>query len=855
MRDEVVTLFRELADLSPAERRRYCDDHRVAPDILTEVESLLEHDSHAGLPLPAYVAREAHDVLEFCEGDRKGQRCGPYSLIRLLGRGGAGAVFLAERVDGQIQQRVAIKLLRYHSAQGTFHDRFLRERQILASLQHPGIARVLDAGQTGNGDPYLVMEYIDGTPIDVYARNLDLEAKLNLFLRVCDAVSYAHRQLVIHRYIKPSNILVDSSGEPKLLDFGIAKILDAATDQTRTQERLLTPDYASPEQLRGEARTTATDVYSLGAVLYELFTGQRVPAGSPSPTVHRDLDFILRKALREEPEERYPSVESMADDIRAFLEFRPVRARSGNRWYRTRKFLRRYRTVVAAAAFTIAGLSAGLYVANRQRLVAQERFQQLHMLSSKVFDLDRDIAALPGATQARRNLVTGSLEYLQRLGASAHGDLDLAQEIAVAYLRVARIQGVPTNLNLGEFARAEENLSKADRFLDPVLAARPRSAIALLISAGIAHDRMIVANSERRFPEGDAHAAKAVARLDAYFRAGGGTQAQQNEAARYCSNLGLYYMNTHHYDEAVRYARQSIKVGGDASLRASSLSLIGNSLRFQGRLDEALDALREALSIAEGPVYPNPTQRALNLYGILLREARTLGQDSAISLGRREEAISAYEKAVAITEEAASKDPHDQATRDRLATCSQELADLLKDKDPQRSLAIFDLAIGRLREVKNNLTTRRHEAKLEADSSYPLRNLGRSREAAQRIEDALGILRETHDYPAETLKAGSEVIVALQAQADHESAVGDPRRAVAMSERLSAAVMASKPDTLGDLAEATEVSNLYSSMARIYRHAGNPEKAAETDAHRLEIWRHWDEKLPGNAFVQRQRAQ
>src|SRR5689334_7747596 len=155
MRDEVVTLFRELADLPPAERRRYCDDHRVAPDILTEVESLLEHDSHAGLPLPAYVAREAQDVLEFCEGDRQGQRCGPYSLIRLLGRGGAGAVFLAERVDGQIQQRVAIKLLRYHSAQGTFHDRFLRERQILASLQHPGIARVLDAGQTGNGDPYL----------------------------------------------------------------------------------------------------------------------------------------------------------------------------------------------------------------------------------------------------------------------------------------------------------------------------------------------------------------------------------------------------------------------------------------------------------------------------------------------------------------------------------------------------------------------------------------------------------------------------------------------------------------------------------------------------------------------------
>ncbi len=357
MNDEVSLLFRELADLSGDERARYFEHHQVAPDVRAEVESLLAFDSRTGSWLASSVANEAEDVLLSSDVEREGRHCGPYRLVSLLGRGGAGTVFLAERIDGQVEQRVAIKLLRQDVERRAFHDRFFQERQILASLQHPGIARLLDAGQTPDGAPYLVMDYIDGTPVDVYAATLDLRGKLNLFLRVCEAVSYAHRNLIVHRDLKPSNILVDAAGEPKLLDFGIAKILDSATDQTRTQERLLTPDYASPEQVRGTAQTTATDVYSLGAVLYDLLTGRsphafpnRTPqaidaaicatepalASSLNPELPRDLDFILLKALRKEPEERYPSVEVMADDIRAFLEWRPIRARSGNAWYRTR---------------------------------------------------------------------------------------------------------------------------------------------------------------------------------------------------------------------------------------------------------------------------------------------------------------------------------------------------------------------------------------------------------------------------------------------------------------------------------------------------------------------------------------
>ena len=185
-----------------------------------------------------------------------------------------GSVYLAERADGEVEQRVAIKLIGPRRSEPTFVDRFLRERQILATLSHPAIARLLDVGRTDDGQPYLAMEYVDGVPIDAYAAKLDLRGKLALFLKACEAVSYAHRNLVIHRDLKPSNILVETSGELKLLDFGIARMLDATMDQTVTQERILTPAFASPEQVRGTAQATASDIYSLGAVLYLLLTGQ-----------------------------------------------------------------------------------------------------------------------------------------------------------------------------------------------------------------------------------------------------------------------------------------------------------------------------------------------------------------------------------------------------------------------------------------------------------------------------------------------------------------------------------------------------------------------------------------------------
>jgi tetratricopeptide (TPR) repeat protein/predicted Ser/Thr protein kinase len=882
MNDEVRLLFRELADLSPGERDKALAERHLSPEMRAEIVSLLSFDSADDHHLTGYISVAAEEALR-ARDEPEATKCGAYRLIRQLGSGGMGAVYLGERADGEIQQQVAVKLLRSGEERPAWRDRFLTERQLLASLNHPAIARVIDAGHTADGHPYLVMEYVDGVPIDQYAAGKDLRDQLTLFLRVCEAVSHAHRHLIIHRDLKPSNILVDASGQPKLLDFGIAKLLDATGSPTQTVERLLTPNYASPEQLRGASQTTTTDVYSLGAVLYKLLTGRsphetdkgviqpiEVMTGTkgivaPSrlnAKLPGDLDYVLLKALRHEPEERYASVEALANDVRAFLDSRPVQARSGNAWYRTRKWLRRYWVPAIAATVTIAGLSVGLYVANQERMLAEMRFLQVRQLANHLLELDGDIRQLHGATQTRRRIVSTSLEYLEHLGTEVHGDPDLALEIGTAYLQVARVQGVPAYSNLGQLNEAHASLGKAASFVESVLSADPDNRTALMRSVDIAYDRMILAESQQQRREALAQARTAASHLDALTGHRDTAPEELMQAARFYSGLAMRHIDMNLYDDAVSYAHRmaeiSTSIGASRPEFAMELTLLHDVLRLAeslkaGNLGEAVRANRNGRSKLETGMKPQG-MHLFNLITALWREGWMLGREGGISLQRPEEAIPLLYRALEMAEDVAREDPTDYQSRDLIAAAGGELGDILGQRDPPRALAVYDRALLRLREIKDNVKARRDEARILAASSYALRRLRRNGEAKQRIETALALLRGTKDFPADQVVLGSEAATALRALADHHAAIGQPQQAAAIYRELLGKVMASQPNPHTDLHHANHLSRIYQALGSLYRRTGQREKAVEVDALRLALWQHWDGKLPNNSFVQRQLA-
>jgi serine/threonine protein kinase/Tol biopolymer transport system component len=371
VRPEVVELFHRLADLSPEERGRYLTEHPVDARTLLDVEELLAHDGTGSDPLTASIASSAARAVLQMDVDAVGVRCGAFRLMNVVGRGGMGVVYFAERVDGEIRQCAAVKLL--HPGWTDVHrERFLREREILAALSHPNIAHLLDAGHLDDGQPYLAMEYVEGKPIDQHCAGLGVRRKIELFLKVCGAVEYLHKNHLVHRDLKPNNILVTAEGEPKLLDFGISKVLDLTGDVTATMVRMLTPKYASPEQASGEPVGSASDIYSLGAVLHTMLTGAPPDDASPQPAagLKGDLELVIRTALRQEPEERYASVAQFAADLRSVLESKPIQARKGDVIYRARKLVRRRALPIAlSGAAAVAGLSAGAVVWSRSRVV------------------------------------------------------------------------------------------------------------------------------------------------------------------------------------------------------------------------------------------------------------------------------------------------------------------------------------------------------------------------------------------------------------------------------------------------------------------------------------------------------
>jgi len=872
LKTRIEEVFHAVADFSCEARRNYFAEHNIDNNTREEVEALLAFDETRMSALDMDIAGEASRALERLGA--RGARFGAYEIKDLLGRGGMGSVYSADRVDGEISHRVAVKLLHSGGEDPHLRRRFSAERQILAALSHPNIARLLDAGHR-EGQPYFVMEHVEGKPLDVYTGESSIRQKIKIFLKVCAAVAYLHQNLVVHRDLKPQNILVTKDGEPKLLDFGIAKILEDTGDSTLTGWLMLTPHYASPEQVMGTPVTTATDIYSLGAVLYKLLTGDaphRFPNNSveaivstickenitrPSklaPAVKRDLETIVMKALRHKPEERYTSVEQFAEDLENFLESRPVRARKGGALYRARKFLGRFWIPVTASALAIVSLAAGLTFVNHERALAQRRFEEVRQLANRLFDVDLEARKVPGNTKVRQAIVDTSLDYLRRLGRDLQNDPDLQLELGNAYMRVARVQGVPISPNLGQMDQAEQNLRLAEELVFAVHKARPANRTALFRAAQIAHDRMLLA----RFNSRDSDALDFARRSADWLRKFDAGPSDKPEAPA----ILVTYLNVAHQHMLGQQFSESLRLCEEATelARAYKSPLYlgtfrwtsGEVYRRQGDLNRALKETEQSVAALEPALEKKDQNAMLNLALALTYKGRILGEADAISMGRSQEALAALQRAFDIADGFVHQDPNDQSSRGRVAMAGNSIGAILRRSNPQKSLQVYEHVLTHMEQIQNNPSFRRFEVTALVGSSNALLELGRKQDAQQRLNDALERLNRIGAYPADKLKPGSETAEALTARARFEVVTGNYSQAITDATKLMNGLLAWPADAENSLADAVDISRAYGLLADVQRRAGHSTPATEWEGRRRRLWQKWDAKLPSSPFIQQQ---
>jgi len=707
---QIKDVFQSAVELEKSQRTSFLDEAcRGNLELRNEVERLIGLHEQAGdfIETPASDSTISLNLFDQPTAPLVGRRIGSYEIVKEIGHGGMGAVYLAIRADDQYQKRVAIKLIKTGIDSTSIVRRFRNERQILASLDHPGIAKLLDGGSTDDGLPYFVMDYIEGEPIDEYCDNHKLTTveRLKLFRAVCASVQYAHQNLVVHRDIKPNNILITAEGAPKLLDFGIAKVMNpelarSALEMTMTGLAPLTPAYASPEQVRGDAITTVSDVYSLGVVLYMLLTGhapyrfkshdraelvqvicQQEPLrpstairqsqktdGSPvTPTpeivsrtregepdklrrkLEGDLDNIVLMAIRKEPQRRYASVEQFSEDIRRHLEGLPVIARKDTFGYRSTKFVKRHTAGVIAAMLIIASLITGLvatlwqaHIAKIERAEAELRFNDVRRLANSfLFEFHDAIENLPGSTPARELVVKRALEYLDSLAQKSSSDPSLQRELATAYQRVADIQGNQYSAHSGDTEEALINYKKALAIREKLVAARPNDTDA------------------------------------------------RRELADSCDKLGDVSELKGDLNGALEFYRRSLSIRTalseenptNALLRqdlAISLDSIGDTLLKTGDAQTALDNVRKALAIRQflSAGDPNNITAKRNLAISYDKVAEALS-----ALDNNSEALENGMKALAMFEQLAAAEPTNAKARRELSVSYNRTGDMLWASD------------------------------------------------------------------------------------------------------------------------------------------------------------------------------
>ena len=823
---KVKEIFSAALELKPDERVSFLNTACAADENLrSEVLGLLSaHDSSGD-----FIQHPAVVDVGFLVSDTNhsaaaaGQHIGTYEIIRELGRGGMGAVYLASRADEAFDKQVALKLIKRGMDSDAIIKRFVMERQILANLDHPNIARMIDGGTTEDGLPYFVLEYIEGTTITRYCdeHKLNTLERLKLFLQVCAAVQFAHQNLIVHRDLKPSNIIVTKDGTPKLLDFGIAKLLsvDSALVETETIGRLFTPEYASPEQLRGLPITTTSDVYSLGVVLYELLSGHRpfslasrsaeeiarmITTSEPlKPSVvitrheamphaddgHHsltpegisqtregnidklrrrlvgDLDNILLKALRKEPERRYASVQDLSADLQRHLTGLPVLAREDTFAYRAGKFIQRNKASVAAAAVVAITLISATVVttwqatvAKRERAKAERHFKEVRNLTNSfLFDFHDSIADLNGATQAREMVVKKAQEYLSTLAQEAGDDRELLWELSTAYLKLGDVQGRPGFSRTGDTAGALKSYEQSLDIRRRLVTLEPNNT-EYQLGLAVTLSRFGPINQVLGNPSLSAERMRESMEIADRLLPKSHDLTTFQAAFRAPAFLGDALSELGNYDEALAMYQKSLSIADrmkneslppkEVTLRfVVALERLGFVYGIKGQWQKAVDADQDMLTRTEELLAMDPT--SLDYQRDKATALDHVG-DSFRGVKNYPKALEYGQRGLAMYEDILRKDPQNARTKKDVGDCSHHVSEtLLASGDYRGASSLLERTIGIRRELAAQDKT---NVEYPDDLANSLMLSGESLEASGNLTKALEAYQEA--------RAISEPIVA-----------------------------------------------------------------------------------------------
>lgn len=849
--------------------------------VRAEVESLLKHSE--GDETLQSVVRDV--ALKLDDPLRRDKRVGPYRLVRRLGQGGQGTVFEAERDDGSFRQRVAIKIVKWETDTPVARRLFRHERQILAGLEHPNIARLLDGGETEEGTPYLVMEFVDGQPITTAASGWPVARRLEVFLDVLSAVAFAHRNLIVHRDLKPSNILVTQDGTAKLLDFGIAKLLDANAQNTMTSQGALTPEYASPEQVRGLPVSTASDVYSLGVILYHLLTGrqpyavtsatynelERVICHEPPtpPSLDSDLDDIVLIALRKEPERRYGSVQEFAADVRRYLDHQPVLARPDTGWYRTQKYLRRHWVGLVAAGLALSGICAGSALAVYQARIAQEqariatdRFNDVRALATRfLFEFDKEISAVPGNTKARGLLMATAKTYLDKLSSDAAGDEGLLAELATAYEKLGDVQGSPGFSNLGRPEDAARSYESAIAILERLSKKNPKYKSALAIDLGFAGR---IAGSMVQTEKALELTARAVQISDEIRMQSPANKSLIRDAAAAYSRLAIVQQGKYRSEDALVSAKRSVALFEESmpvnrTLRdrhsmALALGRLSRASRSVSDLDAAGTAAKRGRDLEMEILTQEPHNKSwrLGLAGALEELAMIEDSDRYPNRGNPAAAIGYWSESMKIFDEFANADANDAQIQINGSVVAAGYAmSLLRrnsagdlqqaDRISARSTALLDQAY---EHAPGNSVALTREPRVRYARAAVLAALGRKSEAIRISERALAAQRSLEEKGRFSSDERLDLAGQLLFHAQVLIQCGDPLAAAAPMQEADQLLKGIDEDIRSWVSFAYQAASYRIGIAVALEKAGSKAVAASNYAEAARILAPWKQRYP-----------